>query len=117
MALSRESTRLCRPLGGLLRPGPAAPLRLGPPREGELETAEKHPSLRASDAAVHALKPVSLRIGQSPGNSDEKKIPPEAVVGFFIIQILKALALIKADRIYPVSCYSGMVVGWQWIGI
>ena len=55
MALSRESTRLRRPLGGLLRPGPAARLRLGPPREGELETAEKHPSLRASDAAVHTL--------------------------------------------------------------
>ena len=26
------------------------------------------------------FKPVSLRIGQSPGNSDEKKIPPEAVI-------------------------------------
>ena len=26
------------------------------------------------------LKSVSLRIGQSPGNSDEKKIPPEAVI-------------------------------------
>jgi hypothetical protein len=29
----------------------------------------------------------------------------KSAVGFFIIQILKALALIKADRIYPVSCY------------
>ena len=55
VALPREGTRLCRPLGGLPRPGAAARLRLGPPREGELETAEKHPSLRASDAAVHAL--------------------------------------------------------------
>ena len=27
-----------------------------------------------------SYKPVSLRIGQSPGNSDEKKIPPEAVI-------------------------------------
>ena len=27
-----------------------------------------------------AAKSVSLRIGQSPGNSDEKKIPPEAVI-------------------------------------
>ena len=31
--------------------------------------------------------------------------PYKSAVGFFIIQILKALALIKAGRIYPVSCY------------
>ena len=31
--------------------------------------------------------------------------PYKSAVGFFIIQNLKALALIKADRIYPVSCY------------
>ena len=55
MALPREGSRLRRPLGGLLRPGPAARLRLGPPREGELETAEKHPSLGTSDTAVHTL--------------------------------------------------------------
>ena len=55
VALPREGSRLCRPLGGLPCPGPAARLRLRLPREGELETAEKHPSLRASDAAVHAL--------------------------------------------------------------
>ena len=34
--------------------GPA-PLRLSPPGEGELEAAEKHPRLRARDAAVHTL--------------------------------------------------------------
>ena len=43
----------------------AARLRLGPPREGELETAEKHPSLRASDAAVHALPEEPLLHGGS----------------------------------------------------
>ena len=30
--------------------------------------------------------------------------PYKSAVGFFIIQILKALALIKAGRIYPVPC-------------
>ena len=55
MALPREGSRLCRPLGGLLRPGPAARLRLGPPREGELEATKKHASLSASDTAVHTL--------------------------------------------------------------
>ena len=32
--------------------------------------------------------------------------PYKSAVGFFVIQILKALALIKAGRIYPVSCYT-----------
>ena len=31
--------------------------------------------------------------------------PYKSAVGLFIIQILKALALIKAVTIYPVSCY------------
>ena len=31
--------------------------------------------------------------------------PYKSAVGLFIIQILKALALIKAVAIYPVSCY------------
>ena len=32
-------------------------------------------------------KPVSLRIGQSPGNSDEKKIPPEAVIWVTLMSV------------------------------
>mgnify|MGYP004285513871 CR=1 FL=1 len=31
-------------------------------------------------APTGVKQPVSPRIGQSPGNSDEKKIPPEAVI-------------------------------------
>ena len=33
------------------------------------------------------LKPVSLRIGQSPGNSDEKEIPPEAVIWVTLMSV------------------------------
>ena len=32
--------------------------------------------------------------------------PYKSAVGFFIIQNLKALALIKAVAIYPVPCYN-----------
>ena len=54
--LARVSTRLLCPLRepSPLLSGPA-PLRLSPPREGELEAAEEHPRLRARDAAVHTL--------------------------------------------------------------
>ena len=53
--LARVSTRLLCPLRepSPLLSGPAS-LRLSPPREGELEAAEKHPRLRARDAAVLA---------------------------------------------------------------
>ena len=54
--LARVGTRLLCPLRepSPLLSGPA-PLRLSPPREGELEAAEEHPRLRARDAAVHTL--------------------------------------------------------------
>ena len=55
MALPREGSRLCRPLGGLSLPAPPAGLRRRPPREGELEATEKHPRLSTSDAAAHPL--------------------------------------------------------------
>ena len=55
VALPREGSRLCRPLGGLSLPAPPAGLRRRPPREGELEATEKHPSLSTSDAAGHPL--------------------------------------------------------------
>ena len=64
--LARVSTRLLCPLRepSPLLSGPA-PLRLSPPREGELEAAEEHPRLRARDAAVHTLpeKPLLLFCG------------------------------------------------------
>ena len=55
-ALARVGARLLRPLRepSPLLSGPA-PLRLSPPREGELEAAEEHPRLCARDAAVHTL--------------------------------------------------------------
>ena len=55
VALPREGSRLCRPLGGLSLPAPPAGLRRRPPREGELEATEKHPRLSTSDAAAHPL--------------------------------------------------------------
>ena len=55
MALPREGSRLCRPLGGLPLPGPPASLRRRPPRKGELETTKKHTGLSPGDAAVHTL--------------------------------------------------------------
>ena len=55
VALARVGTRLRRPLSGLLPPLRPAPLRLSPPREGELEATKKHASLSASDTAVHTL--------------------------------------------------------------
>ena len=55
VALARVGTRLRRPLGSLIPPLRPAPLRLSPPREGELEATKKHASLSASDTAVHTL--------------------------------------------------------------
>ena len=55
VALARVGTRLRRPLSGLLPPLRPAPLRLSPPREGELEATKKHASLSAGDTAVHTL--------------------------------------------------------------
>ena len=91
VALPREGSRLCRPLGGLPCPGPAARLRLRPPREGELETAEKHPSLRASDAAVHALPEEPLLHGGST-RPDVQQVAIRCLAKAFFCHIVAGLS-------------------------